>query len=129
MLAAKTSRHGSKLTKHAQTAGSRFGFQPMVWARLLSLHCACIIPYHTTPLAVARAILPGIYNYAAALYGCADCTTSGLKHIFCYQKIYMYDSPHLFLSSFAHVNSVPDLNFLPLLLLLNSSHIHLTSPQ
>jgi len=75
---------------------------------------------------VARIILPGIHNYAAVLYGRADCGISGLKHIFCYQKMYMYDSSHLFLSSFTHVNSVPNLNFLHL---LNSSHIHLASPQ
>jgi hypothetical protein len=42
--------------KARQTASSRFGLQPGVWARLLNLYCACIIPYHTIPLAVARII-------------------------------------------------------------------------
>jgi hypothetical protein len=128
MLAAKTSRHDSKLIKHARPQAVDFGLQPGVWAKaiepVLRLHHT--IPYHSSS---ARTILPGIHNYAAVHYSRADCRISGLKHIFCYPKLYMYDLLHLFLSSFAHVNSVPDLNFLHLLLLLNSSHIHLASPQ
>src|SRR2546423_638920 len=70
MLAAKTSRNGSKLTKYARQQTVDLGLSLGVWARLLSLYCACIISYHTIPyhLAVARIILPGIHKYAAVPY-------------------------------------------------------------
>src|SRR5271156_3362962 len=35
--------------KVRQTASSRFELQPGFWARLFSLYCTCIIPYHTIP--------------------------------------------------------------------------------
>lgn len=95
--------------KARQTASSRFG-------PVLRLH-------HTRPYA-------GVHNCTAVRYGRADCEISGPEHIFYYPKnVYMYDSSHFLLSSFAHVNAVPNLNFLCLLLLLNSSHIHLAPPQ